>query len=149
MSETVNRLNGGRRTSRAAVAIGAGLVLQLLTIAAVLLATGAIEEHLRGVYAQYRPDQAERAGGIVVTYLLVVGVLGAAGWLLTAWAHRRRTRWTRVLAWTFLVLGTLLAVTNLAITEYGSRLVPLWLGVAGLVPSLAGLAAVTLLHRER
>ncbi|MFD4197930.1 hypothetical protein [Amycolatopsis thermoflava] len=80
---------------------------------------------------------------------MTVGVLGALGWLGTVWAHRRDRRWTWPLAVTLLVLGTALAVTNLTITEYGGQLVPTWLGVVGLAPSIAGLVAVILLRRER
>jgi len=142
-------LDERRRTKGAGFALGAGLVLQLAAIAAVVQASGAIEQHLREVYEPYKPGQVDQAGSLVVTYLLTLGALGVVGWLVTAWAHRRGLRWTRPLAVTLLVLGTVLAVTNLVVTEYGSRLIPAWPGAAGLLPSLAGVVAVVMLFRER
>ena len=135
--------------STAIRALVAGLALTLLALLAPVvdtLTTGLLTAHLDDVYAG--TGVAPPSASALVTYLVVVGLLGIAGWLATLRLVRRDRRGARPLAITLLLAGTVLAATNLAVTEYDRTVLPPWLGLLGLLPSVAGLVAVVALHRR-
>ncbi len=130
-------------------ALVAGLVLTLVALAAPIvdqLTLHTIEAHLQSVYAG--SGASPPAPTLISTYLVVVGLLGVAGWLVTIRAARRGRRWTRPVATALLLVGTAVAVLDLTISEYGAPILPPWLGVLGLLPCVPGLVAVVLLHRR-
>ena len=71
----------------------------------------------------------------LLAYVAVLAALDAHGWV-----HRPSLA---------AATGLGIAVTLLTATEYGSTLVPAWLGVLGLLPSLVGLVATVSLWRDR
>jgi hypothetical protein len=85
-----------------------------------------------------------------LAYLVTIGALGITAWLWMVWAVIKQRRWARPAATTLFVLASGLAVANLTVREYGQTILPTQVGLVGLLPCLAGLAAVTLLWmRER
>jgi hypothetical protein len=70
-------------------------------------------------------------------------------WLWTIWALKNRTRWARATATALFVLGTGIALFDLLIKDTsGQTGLPPLLGCIGMLPSVAGLLAVTLLWRN-
>lgn len=146
---TTPRTTAPRTTAPAA--LWAGLAATALTAVAVVVdqgVIGSIHDQVTAAYAGY-PGLDAGAESFVVTTLLGLAVLGAAGWLLTLRGARRRAGWAAPAGTALWVLGLGAAVTLMTATEYGTTLVPAWLGVLGLLPSLVGLGAVVLLWRER
>ena len=66
-------------------------------------------------------------------------------WLMTIWAVGRRKRGARLVATAVFVLATGIALLNLSVSEYGTRIFPTVWGILGLLPCVAGLVAVILL----
>lgn len=142
------RRAGGLRAALPMLWLGLGATV--LTMLAVVLdeaAIGSIADRTEQVY-RGSPVAAPDAGSFVVTYLLTVGAAGVLGWLWAAWGASRQRRWTRPVSTVLLVLGVAFAVLGLTAAEYGSMLVPTWLGVLGLLPSVVGLAAVVRMWRS-
>src|SRR5690606_24078631 len=82
--------------------------------------------------------------------LLVVGLLGVGGWLVTLWGARRRARWTTWVAVALLLGALVVAVTGLTLQDTSGDvgLAPLqgWLQLA---PCVVGALAVASLWRRR
>jgi hypothetical protein len=134
---------------RAVVVMYAGLALTVVAMVIPIVdqaSTDSLSRHLQDVYAGYSVDPP--ATSAVVAYLLTIGGLGVATWLWMAWAVRRRKRWVRPAATALLVLASGLALLDLTVQEYGRTILPTQVGLLGLLPCLAGLAAVTLLWRR-
>jgi hypothetical protein len=126
-----------------------GLVLTV--VAAVVpivdqLTVHGIATHLNAVYAGTGVPPPAASGPIV--YLVVLEVFGILAWLVTIQAVRRGRRWARPVATGLLAVATVLAVMDLTASEYGTEpILPLWLGVVGLLPCLAGFVAIALMWR--
>ena len=134
---------------RAVVAMYVGLALTIAAMLALifdLAATGGLAQHLREVYAGYVANPPDEAG--VAAYLFTLGALGVLGWLWMLWAVRRRKRWARPVATVLFLLASAVALINLTVTEYDQTILPTQVGVAGLLPCVAGLAAVVVLWRR-
>ncbi|MBP2364447.1 hypothetical protein [Pseudonocardia parietis] len=130
----------------------AGLAATALTAVAVVVdqaVIGSIRDRVTAVYAGHPGLDAGDAESFVVTILLTTVVLGTLGWLVALLGSRRRTRWAAPVGTALWVLGLGVAVTLMTVTEYGGTLVPAWLGLLGLLPSLVGLAATVSLWRDR
>jgi hypothetical protein len=134
-----------RATRSLAVGLGLGLLAGLAPVVD-LLTVGGLAAHLRSVYAG--TGATPPAASAIATYLVGVALLGALGWLATLRAVRRGRPRAPVTAGVFLVLGAVLAVVDLTVTEYGRPILPTWLGVLGLVPVVPGLVATVLLGRR-
>ncbi len=130
----------------------AGMALTLL-VAIVPFVDGATTHlqarHILAGYPSYSAGEVQSAAGVYLAYLAVVGVIGAAGWLVAIFATRAGKRWARWLATGLFVIGTAVALFNLAVTDTSgdTGLSPV-IGGLGLLPSLAGLVAVILLWRK-
>lgn len=133
-----------QRKTLATMAIG--LVLNVLAAAAVVAfdASGRLSDHLHDVYDGYAEVPAS---GVIVGYLVGLAVLGVVCWSWMMWAVVRGKRWAPLVFIVLFVLATGIALTNLFVQEYGSPIVPSVLGVAGLLPCVAGLVAVLLARR--
>lgn len=135
-----------RPARRALVAMYAGLALTVLAALAVVVGSADLSRHLHGIYDPWiGPAKADESQSVLVTYLLAVGVLGVASWLLLARAIKRRKGWARPAATVVFVLASGIAGTNLLMQEYEKTILPTQLGIAGVLPCLAGLVAVVLL----
>lgn len=146
--------NAGTRTRGPVLAsLYAGLVLTVLSVAAVYVdraSTGLLSAHLEAGYPSYSAAQIEEAVALWTTVLTVVGALGVAGWGVAIWATRRGLRWSTWLATTLFAVGTALALYLLTVRDTsGDTGLPMELGLVGVVPSVAGLAAVLLAWRTR
>jgi hypothetical protein len=100
------------------------------------------------VYAPYNVAW-KGARTILFTGLLILGVAGMAGWLLTIRAAIRRPTWAALLGTALVLLGLAVALTLLTAREYGQTLVPTWLGLLNLLPPAIGLIATARLWRPR
>lgn len=139
-----------RSARHAMVAMYTGLVLTVLAMLALvydLASTGVLAQHLRDVYAGYVTNPPE--AGAVAAYLFTLGALGVVGWLWMLWAVRRQKRWARLVATVLFLVAGVVALADLTVTEYGQTILPIQIGLAGLLPSLAGLVAVVLLWIRR
>lgn len=148
-SQAVTSASPSQTTRRAVVAMVIGLALTVVALVAPIVdqvSAHSLEAHLHGVYAG--SGAAPPSAGALTTYLVVVGLLGGISWLAMIRAVRRGRGWARPVATALAAAATLLAVVDVATTEYGAPVLPLWLGVLGLLPCLAGLVAVVLLWRR-
>lgn len=135
-------------TRGAMVAMYTGLaltVLAMLGLVRYLASTDGLTEHLHEVYEGYAspPDEAG-----VAAYLFTLGALGVLGWLWMLWAVRRQKRWAPPVATVLFLLAGVVALANLTVEEYGQTILPTSIGLAGLLPCIAGLVAVVLLWRR-
>jgi hypothetical protein len=99
-----------------------------------------ISDHVDALYAPFglHPDP-----NVLFGILYVTGVIGILLWLATIWGVRRQNRGARVIAGIVFVLATSFAVFVLLVSEHGTRIFPTLWGLAGLLPCIAGLVAVT------
>ena len=140
-----------RANATALAALYVGLALTVVATAAAYVdrfTTHALADHVRHGYPAYSTDRIDSAVTAWLAILSVVGVLGVTGWAVTIRAVRAgkpRARWT---ATVLLLAGLGLALTCLLTKDTSGDvgLAPV-LGVLGLLPSVAGVAAVGLLWR--
>lgn len=109
---------------------------------------GSLKDHVRDVYAPYRVSW-EGANALLFVSLLVLGVAGMAGWLVTSRVAARGARGAAPLGTVLFLLGLGVAVTLVSAQEYGHVLVPAWLGLLNLLPSAVGVVATVQLWRQR
>ncbi|MEA5360551.1 hypothetical protein VA596_13470 [Amycolatopsis sp., V23-08] len=133
----------------AVTAIYAGLALTVVATI-VPFTTRLLADHVRAGYPAYGPAQVDSAVTTYLVLLSVVGALGVAAWLGTAWAVKAGKRWARAATAALFVLGTGIGLTGLLITDTsGDPGLPPALAWTGLAPCLAALVAVVLLGRRR
>lgn len=137
------------RTPAAIAALCTGL---LLTVAATVApyvdrTTGhVLADHIRHGYPSYTQDRVDAAVDAWLVILTVVGVLGIVCWVGTIWAVKTHKAWARPMATVMLIAGAGSALVALLTKDSSGQvgLAPL-LGWIGMLPSLAGLAAVGML----
>jgi len=129
-----------------ASAMYGGMALTVVAAAALLvdLATAdTLTARLNAAYpADYSAAKMASERSTALTYLFGAAAAGVPLWWATLRAHRAGRSWTRPMATMVFVVATCLAVFNLAV------LLPVTLGVIGLLPCLAGLVAVVGLWRR-
>jgi len=142
-----------RPATYARPALLAGLVLTVLaTIAPLidLLTVDSIGDHVRAAYPDWSADLVAKDRNAITIYLVAVGVLGLAGWIWSLIAVARNTRRVRAITTTLFILGATIQLTTLSVGgEAYTTIVPTLHGVLGVLPSLAGLAAVIGVWRRR
>ncbi|MFE6764537.1 hypothetical protein [Streptomyces sp. NPDC057689] len=140
------------RTREPLTAMYAGLALTVLATIAVYVDRGTthlLADHIRAGYPSYPQARVDSAVTAYQVALTVIGALGILAWLTTAWAVRAGKRWARPAATVMLVLGTGIGLTGLLTKDTsGETGLPPELGWAGMIPCLAGVAAVMLLWRR-
>ena len=143
----MNTLIEAKRQDRhgAVTAMGVGLLLSVATLIALIFDQtngDGLALHVQDLYAPYdlNPDP-----NVLFGYLYVTTVVGILMWLTTIWSVRHRKPGARVVATIVFVFGASLAFFNLVVSEYGTQLFPTLWGFLGLLPSVAGLVAITLL----
>jgi hypothetical protein len=134
-----------------AVQIGAGL--QVVSIVLPLLdlwAFGSIEGHVRRTYPQWDTSEVARDRNAIVAYLVLIGVLGLAGWV-SALVAIKRDRRVRAVVTALFAVGMSLLILDAGFSGDAYDLVlPLWLGMTLLtLPAMPGLAAVVAVWTKR
>ena len=134
-------------------ALWLGLALTALVALAPLidLATAdTLSAHVRAAYPGWSQATVRGDRDAITVYLVAVGALGALMWLWTIRMVSRRSHGSRAFATFAFAAGACLALTHLVLG--GGRydtVVPTPYGVLGLLPVLAGAAALVPLWRER
>lgn len=129
----------------ATLALSIGLALSLASIAGLLVDQMSVHSLADHVSAQYSPFGKVPDPDVLFAYLYITAGLGVVVWMIALRGARRRKRWVPWLAGMTFVVGAALAVFNLVITEHGTQVFPVLWSVLGLLPSVAGLIAVSLL----
>lgn len=133
----------------AIVAMYAGLALTVVTMTLPYIdhATAQVlADHIQAGYPTYSHARIDTAATTYLIYLTIIGALGVICWLWTLRAVTAGKRWARGGATAMLVPGTGIAVFDLLVKDTsGDTGLPPLLGWIGMLPCLAGLAAVTLL----
>lgn len=137
------------RCARAAlVALYAGLGLTVIWIGVVLAQRTLLADHVRSGYPGFIPERVEEAVSLWVILLSVVAGLGVLGWLVSIWSVHAGKAWGRWLAPALFVTGTSIAAFLLLVRDTsGDTGLPTLVSGIGMLPSIAGLAAVVLLWR--
>lgn len=128
----------------------AGLATTVLVTAGSLAASSVISDHVQASYPSFTAEEVGAATTAYQVILLVVGLLGVGGWLVTLWGARRRARWTTWVAVALLLGALVAAVSGLTLQDTSGDvgLAPLqgWLQLA---PCVVGALAVASLWRRR
>lgn len=105
-----------------------------------------LAQHVEALYAPHglHPDPNVLAG-----YLYLTGAVGIVLWPIAIRGASGRKRWVPVVATIVFLVGAILAVFTLVVSEYETPLFPTLRGVLGLLPSVAGLTAVIVLWASR
>jgi len=130
-------------------ALGVGLLLTSVLLIALVIdqrSIFSISDHVDALYAPFglHPDP-----NVLFGILYVTGVTGILLWLVTIWGVRTQKPGACVLSGIILIVATSLAVFVLLVSEHGARIFPTVWGLAGLLPCIAGLVAVTSLWAPR
>ncbi len=141
-----------KHAQSAIAAMYAGLALTVVTLIVPYIdhaTANVLAEHIRAGYPTYSQARIDTAATTYLAYLSIIGAVGVISWLgtiRTISAGKRRARGT---ATAMFALGTGIALFDLLVkdTSGDTGLAPL-LGWIGMLPSLAGLLAVTLLWRR-
>ena len=135
------------RSAIGAMYAGLGLTVAAMIVLYVDHVTGnLLADHIRVGYPAYTQARIDAAVTTYLVYLSIVGALGIVCWLWTIWAVKAGKWWARGAATAVFTLGTAIALIDLLIKDTsGDTGLPPLLGWAGVLPSLAGLLAVTLL----
>ncbi|MGZ0149810.1 hypothetical protein ACXJJ3_22300 [Kribbella sp. WER1] len=131
-------------TNKAVRAMYVGAGLTVLGVAAPIV-DGATGDRLgHGLLAAYpgRTQYAEMAKSSILTYLFTISAIGLMAWLVLAWAGRRGKTWAKPAATAVFVLGSAILLYDFTQPH------PLFVTVAGALPCLAGLAAVSYLWKR-
>jgi len=139
-----------RKPALAAMYAGLGLTTAATIVPYADRATGnVLAGHIAAGYPAYAPARVDAAALTYLIYLSVVGVLGALCWLAAIRAEASGKRWARPAAATLFVTGSAIALFDLLVKDTsGDTGLPPLLGWAGILPCLAGLAAVILQWRR-
>jgi len=130
----------------AAVTLGLGLVSTIVVSIFPWLERSGLADHIEAGYPAYPPDRIDTAVVTYLVYLSVLGAAGVAGWLTTMWATRRGDRWARWLAAALCGAGILIALFNALVRDTsGDTGLPSQLGWVGVLPCVVGVLAVVLM----
>lgn len=133
-------------TRKALLAMLAGFGLTVAgTAYAVIdaLTTSRLTDHIRAAYPAWSQSDVDADKLAIVIYLVTFGVLGAITWLWSAWVVNKEKPWARVAVTTAFIVGTGLAMMGATMSgDAYDQIVPTPYGIATMIPSLAGLAAV-------
>jgi len=129
-------------------AMSVGVILTVVA-AIVPFVTGSLRDHIRAGYPGYTNARVDTAVTNWLIILTIVGALGVVGWVFNIWIVATNRRWAAWFATATFALGTSVALTDLLVkdTSGDTGLAPL-MGWIGMLPCLAGLAAVALLWRR-
>lgn len=129
----------------ALTALEIGLLLTVTAVIALIIDQTTVHRLAAHVEDLYAPHDLHPDPNVLFGYLYASGVIGIVLWLTTIWGVKHRRRGVTVGATTVFVVGGSLAIFNVFVSEYGGRIFPPLWSIVGLLPSVAGLAAVILL----
>ncbi|MGW1374186.1 hypothetical protein ACWD6P_07900 [Streptomyces sp. NPDC002446] len=139
---------------QAVVTMYVGLALSVIATVIVpllvALATSSYTDYIKTAYPTYDADKVSNYQQMMLMYLVANGVIGAVTWLWVLRRTKKQKAATFTVASIVFVLALSLALFNYLVkdsTGYAA-LSPL-LGIANLVPCVAGLAAIVMLWRGR
>ncbi|UNO40805.1 hypothetical protein [Streptomyces sp. MST-110588] len=112
--------------------------MTLVTVVVTIATRADLGSRLRVLYAS-APGRAEMAQAGILTYLFTLAATGLVLWLGVSRAVKAGKRWARTVATGVFAVATLICGYNFTQPH------PLPMSLAGMLPSLAGLAAVALL----
>ncbi|TQL67771.1 hypothetical protein FB381_1653 [Nocardioides albertanoniae] len=143
---------GTNKSTSTVLVMLTGLALSVAAVAVVYVdraTTNVLADHIRAGYPSYGEDRIGEGVRVYTTYLTVLGAIGVIGWAVSLWVSRVRPRVAPWLVTTLFLLGTGVALFNLTIRDTSGEtgLAP-QIGWVGMLPSIAGLAAVVLVWRE-
>lgn len=138
------------RPALAAMYAGLGLTVAATIVPYADHATAnVLAGHIRAGYPAYSQARIDAAATTYLTYLTVIGALGVVCWLAAIRAETTGRRWARAAATALFVAGSGVALFDLLVRDTsGDTGLPPLLGWAGVLPCLAGLAAVVLQWRR-
>lgn len=148
LGERRNSTDRPRRPASLGTALAAAATSVLLGVVALIdrLNSQSLADHARAVYLPYGEDPGPN---VLAGCVGAVAVTGIVLWLLVVHGVRAGRWWAVWLAAASVAITATLAVTLLAVTEYGERIFPpVWGGLALLAP-LAGVGTVVSLVRRR
>ncbi|WP_030159351.1 hypothetical protein [Glycomyces sp. NRRL B-16210] len=143
-----------RPASRPRLLLAMYLGLALTAIAAVaplidIATVDTLTDHVRQAYPDWPASEVGKDRDAIATYLAATGGLGLVCWLVAIGAVATGRRWARGLVTALFAVGTLIALTNMSLGGEGyDTILPPAYGALGLLPCLAGLAAVILVWRK-
>lgn len=148
-SRTTTTHQAPDRTGIAVTAMYVGLLLTIVATVCPFIDRGAghlLADHIRHGYPAYTANQVDTAVTVWLGILSVVGVLGVVGWASSIWAVKAHKAWARPIATILFLVGTGLALSALLAKDTSGEVgLPPLLGWVGMLPSVAGLAAVAML----
>jgi uncharacterized membrane protein len=134
---------------RPVVTMYAGLALTVIAMVipiADVVSLGTLADHVHAAYPRFTAAQVHSYDQVMLTYLLINGVIGIVTWLWMIRAVRKQKRWAPAVATTVFLIAFSVAFMNLVIKDSsGQTALNTLLGSVGLLPCVAGLAAVALL----
>lgn len=138
--------------ARLLLALYAGLALTVIAAVAPLIDIATVDtltDHVRQAYPDWPASEVSKDRDAIAIYLAVAGGLGLVCWLVAIGAVAARRRWAKIAVTVLFAAGTLIALTNMSLggENYDTILPPAY-GLLGLLPCLAGLAAVVLVWRK-
>lgn len=127
----------------------------LLTVVAALVPlvdlvlTDIVGGRVRAAYPDWPANVVATERNAIVGWLVVSGLLGVGGWLMSIRGVARARRWARPVAASWFLLGAALACLNLTVSgEEYDIIVPPVFGALTVLPVLAGLVAIVHLWRR-
>ncbi|MFG3255807.1 hypothetical protein [Streptomyces sp. NPDC048172] len=115
-----------------------------------LATVDSVTDHVRAAYPDWSASDVSKDRTAIVSYLAVVGALGVLCWLWAIRSVGRGSARARAVTTALFAVGACWALYDLtwSSAEY-AHVIPVLYGVLGLLPCLAGLAAVVLVWRGR
>ncbi|MEO9329469.1 hypothetical protein [Gordonia aurantiaca] len=139
------------RSANTRTAVGLMYVGAALTALVAIIPFGmrdTLAEHVRHGYPDYTAAEIDTAVTAYLSILAILGAVGVAAWLTSAWLVRRGTRHARIVVSPTFGAAVLVTATLVFIRDTSGEvgLAPA-VGWMQLVPCVVGLIAVTLLWR--
>jgi hypothetical protein len=144
------RVSTSSRPSIAVMSVGLALTVIGTVVPFLGGPTGSlVAQHLKAGYPEYGRSRIDAAVLVYLVALAILGGLGVITWVVSMILARTSPRAARWVSTTALVVGTALALFDASIRDTsGDTGLPLSVGLLGLLPSVAGLAAVVLIWRR-
>lgn len=154
LAQSIGTVSTTKSTTKRKVMLSilAGFLLTLgstLYVVIDVATTNRLTDHIRAAYPTWSQNDVNADKLAIVSYLIGFGILGLTTWLWSASVVKNEKPWSRKAITTAFFVGTGLALMNATLSGGAyDQIVPTAYGVAGLIPSVAGLVAVILLWKR-